>query len=218
MLYRRLCQMRELVLPLTSGTAECTAPLLTSYYDLSSANFALGVVCVLCVFVRAIPKMPFRRRYRRKRAFGRPFKRRRLNIRRKGRKTRITRIKLRGPALMPDSLMVKLKWYTRSVFTLSSDQVEQAVQFRSNDIYLPTATATTRAMGFQEYITLYDRWIVHASRIVVKIFQVAVGASANVSEWILYPSNDTTTEAIEVARQYPYSKTTICGIQSSGAQ
>jgi len=51
----------------------------------------------------------------------------------------------------------------------------------------------------------------------VKIFQVAVGASANVSEWILYPSNDTTTEAIEVARQYPYSKTTICGIQSSGA-
>jgi len=33
--------------------------------------------------------MPFRRRYRRKRAFGRPFKRRRLNIRRKGRKTRI---------------------------------------------------------------------------------------------------------------------------------
>jgi len=112
---------------------------------------------------------------------------------------------------MPDSLMVKLKWYTRSVFTLSSDQVEQAVQFRSNDIYLPTATATTRAMGFQEYITLYDRWIVHASRIVVKIFQVAVGASANVSEWILYPSNDTTTEAIEVARQYPYSKTTICG-------
>jgi len=118
---------------------------------------------------------------------------------------------------MPDSLMVKLKWYTRSVFTLSSDQVEQAVQFRSNDIYLPTATATTRAMGFQEYITLYDRWIVHASRIVVKIFQVAVGASANVSEWILYPSNDTTTEAIEVARQYPYSKTTICGIQSSGA-
>jgi len=128
--------------------------------------------------------MPFRRRYRRKRAFGRPFKRRRLNIRRKGRKTRITRIKLRGPALMPDSLMVKLKWYTRSVFTLSSDQVEQAVQFRSNDIYLPTATATTRAMGFQEYITLYDRWIVHASRIVVKIFQVAVGASANVSEWI----------------------------------
>ena len=146
--------------------------------------------------------MPFKKRLGRRRFTRRRrvFRRRRSRFMRK-RKSRISSLTLRRPTLFPDSLLTKMVFYESIIFAdAGGGQVNET--YMMNDIFEPKVGATVRPLGWDELSQIYNRFEVFTSKILVR----AVNSTIVPCEFIIVPSSDSTIEAINVARTYPYAR------------
>lgn len=86
-----------------------------------------------------------------------------------------TMVKMPGTNIIADSVMVKLPYCDQYTMTSTSGTVATQ-QFRQNGIFDPDVTYTGhQPRGFDEYATLYDRYVVYGVAVEVDVVGVTSG-------------------------------------------
>lgn len=144
--------------------------------------------------------MPYRNKAK-NRYVRRRKKRRYRRRRRKPFMSRISKFKLRGSSLLPDTTLVKLKY--NETIQMANVAGTGWYQFSINSLFDPNTTgAGHQPQGFDQWSQFYSKYQVNASSIVCR----PLPGDTNVTQFILYPSNDFGTITPTAAKEQPYSR------------
>lgn len=125
-------------------------------------------------------------RFRRRK---RVFKRRGRTIRfgKKGNSMKRPTVKLLRSPLMADRLFVKLKYVQRIPLVITSGATD-IQYFRANSMYDPDYSgAGVQPTGFDQYMTFYQRWRVHASSCKLQVSSIGTTAPAQNFQIVMTP-------------------------------
>jgi hypothetical protein len=125
---------------------------------------------------------------------------------------------IRGPHIVPDSVYTTLKYVYKANLNTTSQAWQDQI-FRGNSIYDPDYTgAGGQPLGRDQWVTFYQNYRVHQSRIRVNFGAVSGGATQQDVAIIPNTSTSDFTSATR-AMESPYSKWgTLTGIASLGTK
>ena len=148
--------------------------------------------------------MPYRRTYYKKK---RRYRKKRNNFRNRKYRLRkwgkIKKFKLNSPSMLPDNVMVKLKYV--DFIKMTNVAGLGTYRFHLNSAFDPDAVALggTQPMGYDQWTQFYNHYQVSASSIRCQI----LAPDTNVTGFAIYPSNNiTAATSYAQAREQPYSK------------
>ena len=143
-----------------------------------------------------------------------PPRRRRIRRKRKYNKNKISTVLLRGPSLVPDRILVKIKYFESLEFTGTGINYHS---FRGNSFYDPDESATGhQPLGFDQYAAFYNKYRVYGTKMKLRIVnndstQVDAALLASVGAF------PTPTNFTEVCEQ-PYSVVKQLGTVNANAK
>lgn len=122
--------------------------------------------------------------------------------RRRRSKRQINTVVIRGPAIFPDRVFVRLK-YTNS-FAVSTSALN-TTRMSGNSLHRPDYQALSQQVrGFDQWMAIYGRYKVHKSTIRVQV--INLGAAANIDAVVLPDRGNPSFIDTEDAREQPYAK------------
>lgn len=161
--------------------------------------------------------MPHKRTYRRKSVAARRHYRRRTK--RWPRVTRTVTVRNKGPTAFPDVFYTKLKYSFDKSLDTAINPVAGSI-FTANDLFDPdSALGGQQPMGFDQYATIYNNYIVYACAADVTFLNQNTGANALALLW-WQPAQDGTIPAVptssEQARERSYVTKTYVNTANAG--
>lgn len=146
--------------------------------------------------------MPYRKRYRRKKA-----PRRRRRVKRRRRTTRVMRM----PSLIPDQVMVRLKYRETQNFTLG---VGSQQLYALNDLFDPDITGVGhQPLGFDQWMAFYSNFEVMSSTIRFTVFNEGNSMGYLIG---VFPSLTIPGFAATTGQEQPYARFKVGAGASQG--
>lgn len=143
------------------------------------------------------------------------FRRRRKNKsfrkkKRRNKRNRISTLVVRGPAIIPDKMLTKLKYTQRQ---LISGTGFQSQVFRGNSLFDPDFTGTGgQPTGFDQWSAFYGRYKVNASSILVRGINNSTTQNVQVAIVPIYGTVLASASTFAMSSM-PYSRQTILSIE-----